>query len=83
EKLDKQNPLTKIKKDFMQTLELQKASRISSFKETTWKEKLNNILKKLSTHAKSRENQIKTFEAYYYLGTLIQENESNQEQIKK
>ncbi|CAG8819435.1 14735_t:CDS:2, partial [Cetraspora pellucida] len=54
-----------------------KASQISPFKGTTWKEKLNDILEKLPTHAKSRENQIKNFEAYYYLGTLIQENEAN------
>ncbi|CAG8810798.1 4727_t:CDS:2, partial [Cetraspora pellucida] len=47
------------------------------------KEKLNDILEKLPTHAKSRENQIKTLEAYYYLGTLIQENKANQEQIKE
>ncbi|CAG8837521.1 10797_t:CDS:2, partial [Cetraspora pellucida] len=39
--------------------------------------------KKLFTHVKSRENQIKTLEAYYYLRTLIQENEANQEQIKE
>ncbi|CAG8532983.1 16939_t:CDS:2, partial [Cetraspora pellucida] len=46
-------------------------------------EKLNDILEKLPTHAKSRENQIKILEAYYYLGTLIQENEANQKQIKE
>ncbi|CAG8833839.1 6714_t:CDS:2, partial [Cetraspora pellucida] len=46
-------------------------------------EKLNNILEKLSTYTKLRENQIKTLEAYYYLGTLIQENETNQEQIRE
>ncbi|CAG8834717.1 20631_t:CDS:2, partial [Cetraspora pellucida] len=46
-------------------------------------EKLNEILKKLPTHAKSRENQIKTLEAYYYLETFIQENKANQEQIKE
>ncbi|CAG8817310.1 8198_t:CDS:1, partial [Cetraspora pellucida] len=56
EELGEQNPLTKIKKDLMQTLEPQKASRISLFKGTTWKEKLNDILKKLSTHAKLKEN---------------------------
>ncbi|CAG8747402.1 23148_t:CDS:1, partial [Cetraspora pellucida] len=77
EELDEQNPLTKIKEDLIQTLEPQKASRILFFKETTWKEKLNNILEKLPTYAKSKENQIKTLEAYYYLETLIQENEAN------
>ncbi|CAG8774534.1 12971_t:CDS:2, partial [Cetraspora pellucida] len=45
--------------------------------------KLNDILEKLPTRAKSRENQIKTLEAYYYLETLIQENEANQEQIRE
>ncbi|CAG8833942.1 24925_t:CDS:1, partial [Cetraspora pellucida] len=77
EESDEQNPFVKIKKDLMQPLELQKASRISPFKRTTWKEKLNDILEKLPTYAKLRENQIKTLKAYYYLGTLIQENEAN------
>ncbi|CAG8836680.1 22568_t:CDS:1, partial [Cetraspora pellucida] len=83
EELNEQNLLVKIKEDLMQPLEPQKASRISPFKRTTWKEKLNDILEKLPTHVKSRENQIKTLEAYYYLRTLIQENEANQKQIKK
>ncbi|CAG8805013.1 23063_t:CDS:1, partial [Cetraspora pellucida] len=71
EELNNQNLLVKIKKDFMQPLEPQKASQISPFKGATWKEKLNNILERLPTYAKSRENQIKTLEAYYYLRTLI------------
>ncbi|CAG8797445.1 8790_t:CDS:1, partial [Cetraspora pellucida] len=83
EELNEPNPLVKIKEDLMQPLEPQKASRILPFKETTWKEKLNDILEKLPTYTKSRENQIKTLEAYYYLGTLIQENKANQEQIKE
>ncbi|CAG8831383.1 412_t:CDS:1, partial [Cetraspora pellucida] len=83
EELNEQNLLVKIKEDLIQTFEPQKASRFLIFKKTTWKEKLYDILKKLPIHAKSRENQIKTLEAYYYLRTLIQENEANQEQIRK
>ena len=77
------NPLVKIKEDLMQPLEPQEVSHISPFNSTTWKEKLNSILEKLSTHAKSRENQIKALEAYYYLGILIKENEDHYVQIKE
>ncbi|CAG8838777.1 4170_t:CDS:1, partial [Cetraspora pellucida] len=40
EELNEPNPLVKIKKDLTQPLEPQKASQISPFKGTTWKENL-------------------------------------------
>ena len=67
----------------MQPFEPQEVSHISLFNDTTQKEKLNSILKKLPTHIKSRENQIKVLEAYYYLDIFIKENEDKHMQIKE
>ena len=80
---DEHDPLAKIKEDLMQPLEPQEVLHISPFNGITWKEKLNSILEKLLTYIKSRENQIKALEAYYYLGILIEENKDHHVQIKE
>lgn len=75
--------LTKIEKDLMQTLNPQTTSRTNPFLSKSWKEQLDKILKQLKEKGRTREDQRKMIETYYYLGTLIYTQTEHQDQIRK
>ena len=61
----------------------QSTSRVNPFLSQNWKDQLDKILRQLGRKGKTREDKIKSIEAYLYLGILIEAQNSKKTQIKE
>ena len=81
--ITKEDSLSQIEKDLTQTIKPQTTSRVNPFLSQNWKDQLDKILRQLNRKGRTREDKIKSIEAYLYLGILIETQIRRRLKLKK